>query len=203
MNHTILILNDEPAILEMVHVLLEEAGHQVVSTTDSHQALALLRQGPIDLFIQDIERPDMDGLELYKRMKSEEQLRDIPILLFTAHPTDLMKLQLDGSLQESLYRVTDTGEVRVWEIGKPVHECLYRVEFGGEVLHVEGYLSLPSGLKQLESAVEQILQKHSRSLRSEEQRAFRRSWLQAARLPAYLAGMQENPRLFQRSPCRS
>src|SRR5437867_2243827 len=114
MNHTILILNDEPTILELVRVLLEEAGCQVVSTTDSHQALSLLRKEPIDLFIQDIDRPDMDGLELYRRMKSEEQLRDIPILLFTGYPAELMKLELTGGLQESLYRVTDTSEVRVW-----------------------------------------------------------------------------------------
>ena len=54
-------------------------------TTNSHEALSILRTQPIDLFTQDIMRPDIDGWTVCKIMKADETLRDIPILIASAN----------------------------------------------------------------------------------------------------------------------
>jgi CheY-like chemotaxis protein len=66
----ILTLNDNPIVLKLIHSLLSEVpGYQHLYTTDSYHALSISCQQPIDLLIQDILRPDMNGFELYWRCK--------------------------------------------------------------------------------------------------------------------------------------
>jgi adenylate cyclase len=77
----ILHLDDEPLMLDLGEVLLNGAGHEVLSVTNSFEALHLLRHEPIDLFIQDLCRPDMDGKTLYQILKADSNLRDIPVLI--------------------------------------------------------------------------------------------------------------------------
>ncbi len=79
----ILSLDNDPAILELLGLILELAGFDHLVTTDNEEALSLLRAQPPDLFTQDVARPVMDGLEFYLRMKSDETLRHIPVLFIT------------------------------------------------------------------------------------------------------------------------
>jgi len=80
----ILSVDDEPTILKLLGVSLELAGYEHSCTTDGHQALRILRHEQIDLLTQDIMRPKMDGWELYRLMKSDAELRHIPVLFISA-----------------------------------------------------------------------------------------------------------------------
>lgn len=80
----ILILNNEPGMLEFIQGCLDLEGYESLQTTKSHEALVLLRNNPIDLFIMDNERPDISGIEFYKILKADEKLRHIPVLFTTA-----------------------------------------------------------------------------------------------------------------------
>lgn len=80
----ILSLDDEPEILKLLGVSLELAGYEHSHTTDGRKALDILRHERIDLLTQDIMRPKMDGWELYRLMKSDADLRHIPVLFISA-----------------------------------------------------------------------------------------------------------------------
>jgi DNA-binding response OmpR family regulator len=79
----ILLLNDEPPVLELWELLLGKAGCQTVCTSNNDEALNLLRSHPIDLLIQDQILPDGSGVIFYKVLKADEQLKNIPILFLT------------------------------------------------------------------------------------------------------------------------
>lgn len=80
----ILIVDDEPDLLKMVEFRLKIAGYTVSTAKDGEEGLRLIRNDPPDLVLLDIRLPKMDGGEVCKCMKSDEKLRTIPIILFTA-----------------------------------------------------------------------------------------------------------------------
>lgn len=80
----ILIVDDEPDILELAVIRLETVGYEVIKVASSEEALKLLKKEKPDLILLDMVLPDMQGDELCKKLKSDPGLKDIPIVLFTA-----------------------------------------------------------------------------------------------------------------------
>jgi DNA-binding response OmpR family regulator len=83
----ILIVDDEPDILEFLQVILEEEGYVVV-TSDKGEFLEQLHNGGLPLLILvDILLSGKDGREIVKYLKSQEETKSIPIIMFSAHPS--------------------------------------------------------------------------------------------------------------------
>lgn len=80
----ILSLHAESEILSLLQIILERAGHKHLATTNSRTALNLLRKENIDLFIQNLMRPDINGCEFYAMMQEDKRLRYIPVLIISA-----------------------------------------------------------------------------------------------------------------------
>ena len=74
----ILSLNDEMGFLQITEIFLNKAGYQHLYTTDSHEALSILRQQRIDLFIQDMLRPNINGFMLYWLMNPKKNFGTFP-----------------------------------------------------------------------------------------------------------------------------
>jgi DNA-binding response OmpR family regulator len=85
---TILIVDDQPEILENLELILTASGYQVLQTRDGIEALAALRSSPVDLILADIAMPRMNGYELYERVRENPQWVGIPFLLLTARAMD-------------------------------------------------------------------------------------------------------------------
>jgi two-component system cell cycle response regulator DivK len=81
---TILVVEDNPANLELVAFLLESAGHTVISAPDAEAGLTLARSEQPALILMDIQLPGMDGLEATGLLKADEVTRDIPVIALTA-----------------------------------------------------------------------------------------------------------------------
>ena len=77
----ILVVDDDPNILELVNIHLSQAGYEVIKAAHGEQALNTLETRLPDLAVVDVMMPGMDGFELTKRLRSEA---DIPVLLLTA-----------------------------------------------------------------------------------------------------------------------
>jgi CheY-like chemotaxis protein len=82
---SILIVDDNPANMKLVRVLLSSEGYDVHTALDAQEALAELRTSRPDLILMDIQLPGMDGLELTRRLKSDPATRDIKIVGLTAY----------------------------------------------------------------------------------------------------------------------
>src|SRR5438552_3446145 len=81
----VLVLDDEPAIQRLLKVVLESEGYEVVTTDDGHLALDTIRHNPVDLIIQDLRMPKLDGLQFLRRLK--EQNPELPSIVLTAYGT--------------------------------------------------------------------------------------------------------------------
>lgn len=81
----ILIVDDHPINLKLVRVLLECEHHQVRAASDAAEALEVLRTFRPRLILMDIQLPDLDGLELTRRLKRDPATAAIPIVAVTAY----------------------------------------------------------------------------------------------------------------------
>jgi two-component system cell cycle response regulator DivK len=70
--------------MKLAVLLLETAGHTVITAKDAEAGLTLARDGQPDLILMDIQLPDMDGLEATALLKGAEATRAIPVIALTA-----------------------------------------------------------------------------------------------------------------------
>ena len=84
---SILIVDDEFGLAEMLREMLREFGYEVTLAINGKLALEILREGGVDLVLTDMMMPVMDGAELATAMRSDEQHRATPIIMMTSLPT--------------------------------------------------------------------------------------------------------------------
>jgi two-component system, OmpR family, phosphate regulon response regulator PhoB len=89
---TILVVEDEPAIQELIAYNLKQAGHQPVRADSAEQAVNLVRTALPDLVLLDWMLPGQSGIEFAKRLKSDKRTREIPIIMLTARAEEQDKL---------------------------------------------------------------------------------------------------------------
>jgi DNA-binding response OmpR family regulator len=80
----VLVADDEQDILTLVTTIIERSGHEVVSVRDGAAALAAIRERRPDLVVLDISMPEIDGLEVLRRVRAEAETSDLPVLLLSA-----------------------------------------------------------------------------------------------------------------------
>ena len=90
---TILIVDDEAPIREMIAVALEMAGYDCVEAANSQEALASIVDRQPDLMLLDWMLPGSTGIELARRLKRDELTADIPIIMLTAKGEEDNKIQ--------------------------------------------------------------------------------------------------------------
>ena len=81
----ILIVDDNPTNMKLVHVLLASEGYDVREAADAEEALDVLKQFQPRMILMDIQLPGIDGLELTRRLKLDPATRDITIVGLTAY----------------------------------------------------------------------------------------------------------------------
>jgi CheY-like chemotaxis protein len=81
---TILVTEDDPDAREVLSVILAAEGLAVITAEDGQQALRLIERTPPDLIITDIQMPNLDGIELIKRLRAHPQLHRVPIVVLSA-----------------------------------------------------------------------------------------------------------------------
>src|SRR3989338_5643620 len=89
---TILVIEDEKNILELVQYNLEQAGFRVQTANRGDLGLDLARKSKCDLIILDLMLPEIDGIEICKILKQNEKARHIPIVMLTAKSQETDKV---------------------------------------------------------------------------------------------------------------
>lgn len=84
----ILVVDDEDEILELLEYNLSKEGYEPVLAHNGEEALALMRSEAPALVLLDLMLPDLDGLEVCRRMKEEPTLQKIPVVMLTARGED-------------------------------------------------------------------------------------------------------------------
>lgn len=105
----ILVIDDELSIRRMLHVLLEGAGHTMISADDASHGLHSLALEKPELLILDLGLPDMDGLEVLRRLR---EWTAVPVLILSARPDPADKVSaLDLGADDYLTKPFDAHEL--------------------------------------------------------------------------------------------
>jgi len=80
----ILVIDDDPDLVEGLTKLLEDKSHEVIQAYGGEEGLEKTKQEKPDAIILDVMMPDKDGYQVCKELKADPEYSDIPILLLTA-----------------------------------------------------------------------------------------------------------------------
>ncbi|HNX16936.1 MAG TPA: response regulator [Methanoregula sp.] len=94
MTRKIVVVEDDQPILDLMGILLKKLDYEPVLIPNGPDALAYVRTEPPALILLDIMMSPISGWEFLNRLRNEYNMRDIPVILFTASPT------ADGKLEE-------------------------------------------------------------------------------------------------------
>jgi two-component system alkaline phosphatase synthesis response regulator PhoP len=89
---TILIVDDDQAIIRILRSYLEQANYYVLSANDGTTALQILRNEKPDLLVLDLMLPDKDGWDIARTIRADKKLAAIPIIMVTARVDDADKI---------------------------------------------------------------------------------------------------------------
>ena len=81
---TILIVDDEEDIIELIKYNLKNEGYSILTAESGEQAIKIAKQSRPDLIVLDLMLPGMDGLEVTRYLRSNEETSDMPIVMLTA-----------------------------------------------------------------------------------------------------------------------
>ena len=85
---TVLIVNDDQMQLDRLRGLLEPEGYQTFVAQDGQRALEIIRTSRIDIIISNVVMPEMNGMELWRRLKKDPHTATIPLLLAGGIPRE-------------------------------------------------------------------------------------------------------------------
>jgi two-component system, OmpR family, phosphate regulon response regulator PhoB len=81
---SVLIVDDDPGTGRLLAVLIRQIGHQAAFVSDGNQALEYVAHHRPDLVILDVMMPDIDGLEVLRRLREDPRTADLPVVMFSA-----------------------------------------------------------------------------------------------------------------------
>lgn len=84
MTKRVLIIEDEPNIIEAISFILTRDGWQVDTHSNGHDAVAVVQARPPDLVILDVMLPGRSGYDILTDLRAQEATRDLPVLMLTA-----------------------------------------------------------------------------------------------------------------------
>jgi CheY-like chemotaxis protein len=94
--NTILIVDDEVGVLEVVEFILIDLGYTVISALNGRDALARLAETIPNVILLDFMMPIMDGAAFLKSIRADPKYRDIPVILTSALPEQTIKSKCPG-----------------------------------------------------------------------------------------------------------
>jgi two-component system phosphate regulon response regulator PhoB len=136
MSATVLVVEDEPQIQELIAVNLEHLGHRVQRAASAEEAETAIRAALPDVLILDWMLPGESGLSFARRLRTDERTRDLPILMLTARAMEQDKISgLEAGADDYL-----TKPFSPRELAARIKAVLRRraPQLSGDVVEVEG-----------------------------------------------------------------
>ncbi len=115
MPHTILYIEDESAIVELVHMILEHPQIRLLSASTCFEGMALARREHPDLVIADVMMPDRSGWTLYEELRADSAFNQVPVIMLTGqlHRYRIMKQFAHSPIDAYITKPFDAGTLRL------------------------------------------------------------------------------------------
>ena len=136
MSATVLVVEDEPQIQELVAINLEHLGHKVLRASSAEEAETAIRAALPDVLVLDWMLPGESGLSFARRLRTDERTRELPILMLTARAMEQDKISgLEAGADDYL-----TKPFSPRELAARIKAVLRRraPQRSGDVVEVEG-----------------------------------------------------------------
>ena len=82
--YKILVVDDEEDVQQLARIILESEGYMVLTASSGEETLNILSHSKPDLVLLDVVLPGISGLDICRQMKRDKNMRDIPVIMFTA-----------------------------------------------------------------------------------------------------------------------
>jgi DNA-binding response OmpR family regulator len=82
-------VEDHPEMIELVQLILGRQGFEVEGAVGGQAGIEEMRTNPPDLLLLDLMMPDVDGWEVYRQIKANDELREIPVIIVTAKAQEI------------------------------------------------------------------------------------------------------------------
>lgn len=82
--NTVVCIEDEPGVIELIRLILERTDLEIIGAENGAAGLEAIRRHRPVLVLLDLMLPGMDGWEVYRRMKADEMMKNIPVIVVTA-----------------------------------------------------------------------------------------------------------------------
>ena len=88
----VVCIEDEPEMIELVRLILVRKGFEVIGAPGGQEGLKIVAQLKPSLVLLDLMMPDVDGWEVYQRLKAEPETKSIPVIVVTAKSQSIDKM---------------------------------------------------------------------------------------------------------------
>ncbi len=122
---TILLVDDDIPSLNLLKEAVERTGFKALAFSDSSQVIDSIQNTNIDLAIIDLDMPEIDGIELIERIKSYEQFKNLPIIIYTGKENFEEDIKRIDGLFENLLQKRSTS---IDELQKSIEEMINRYD---------------------------------------------------------------------------
>ena len=89
---TILCIEDEPEMIELIRLILEQHNYNVIGALGGEEGVRMAEETRPDLVLLDLMMPGLDGWAVYQRIRSSENLRETPVIIVTAKAQSIDKV---------------------------------------------------------------------------------------------------------------
>lgn len=125
MSKKVMIIDDDENAVKFLSVLLSENGYEPLAARDGREGMEQLQKNKVDLIVLDVMMPKKTGFVLFKQLKRDEHLKDIPVLMVTGVAASLADMDAESedtfsrpfdavreSLRKTIQEMREEGEVR-------------------------------------------------------------------------------------------
>lgn len=88
----VVCIEDEPEMIDLVKLILRRSEFELVGAVGGRKGIEKVREIQPDLVLLDLMMPDIDGWEVYRQMKADDELKDIPVVVVTAKAQSIDKV---------------------------------------------------------------------------------------------------------------
>ncbi|HBA72970.1 MAG TPA: two-component system response regulator, partial [Geobacter sp.] len=108
----ILCVDDEPMNLSLLEAMLAPRGYEVTMASNGLEALEKIQRECVDILLLDVMMPEMDGFEVCRRIKSDDQYRNIPVVMITAYAARENRIKgIEAGAEDFISKPFDSMEV--------------------------------------------------------------------------------------------
>lgn len=96
---TIAYIEDDPDMIDLVSIILQKHGYRVAGFTESRDIMQRLETEKPELILLDLMMPHVDGLEVYRELKDNPDMGDVPVIIISAMKRAVEEIEREGKIK--------------------------------------------------------------------------------------------------------